>query len=194
MAQMLEKHDCHEYLDLYKKMGVVFVVNGYRKPKWKTSLEKKENWHPFSNLFFFLATKNLTINQIPCNKHFWKTWFYMLHRFINFYLLLKICGYNIWFSDNVDMYSSHPITKWWLKCSQIWWKKPRKNVSSRPLHLLFLLHVHLTFGRLVCTMGYDTFGMVVNFFNILWEPTTSRKMPICDYNLWLKNNCNQLCN
>jgi hypothetical protein len=30
---MLEKHDCHEYLDLYKKMGVVFVVNGYRKPK-----------------------------------------------------------------------------------------------------------------------------------------------------------------
>jgi len=33
MAQVLEKHDCHEYLDLYKKMGIVFVLNGYRKPK-----------------------------------------------------------------------------------------------------------------------------------------------------------------
>ncbi len=61
MVQVLEKHDCHEYLDLYKKMGIAFVLNGYRKPKWKTSLEKKENWHPFSNLFFLG-------NQKPYNK------------------------------------------------------------------------------------------------------------------------------
>ncbi len=59
---MLEKHDCHEYLDLYKKMGIVFVVNGYRKPKMKNKLRKKGKLTPLFKSYFFQS------NQKPYNK------------------------------------------------------------------------------------------------------------------------------
>jgi hypothetical protein len=49
----------------------------------------------------------------------------------------------------VGVYNFHPATKWRLKCSQIWWRKPGKYVSSQLLHLALFLHVHLTFGCLV---------------------------------------------
>jgi len=73
----------------------------------------------------------------------------MLQRVTNFYLLLKIHGYDVWFCGSVGMYSFHPTAKWRLKCSQIWWRKPRRYVSSQPLHLVLFVHVHLTFGCLM---------------------------------------------
>jgi len=33
-------------------------------------------------------------------------------------------------------------------------EKPKRNVSSQPLHLVLLIHVHLTFGRFVWTKWY----------------------------------------
>ncbi len=76
----------------------------------------------------------------------------MLLKVIDLCLLLKIHGCDIWFCDNVGVYNFHPIVKWWLKCSLIWWKKLGRIVSSLPLHRILLVHVHSTFGCFMCTL------------------------------------------
>jgi hypothetical protein len=49
----LKKHACHEHPNLYKKKGIVFAVEGYKNPKRKTWVIKRENCPPFSNRKLF---------------------------------------------------------------------------------------------------------------------------------------------
>jgi hypothetical protein len=129
------------------KNDFFFVAKGYRNPKWKIGVKEEENYPPFSN--HIMATNGLTTNQILYNMFFWRTWFSMLQRVTNFYLQLKIYGCDVWFCGRVGMYSFHPIAKWRLKCSQIWWRKLGRYVSSQPLHLVLFVHVRLIFGCFV---------------------------------------------
>jgi hypothetical protein len=48
-------------------------------------------------------------------------------------------------------------------------EKPKRNVSSQPLHLI--ITCTCLFGIWMCHVGFDAFTMVVNFINTSWEPT-----------------------
>ncbi len=124
----------------------LFLLQRVTKTQSEKQGSKKRKIIPPSQITCFLATNGLTTNKILYNRPFWRTWFSMLQRVTNFYLLLKIHGYNIWFCESVGVYCFHSIAKWRLKCSQIWWRKLGRYVSSQPLHLVLFVHVHLAFG------------------------------------------------
>jgi hypothetical protein len=71
----LKKHACHEHPNLYKKWGMFML-----QMVIETQSEEQIS----------LASNCLTTNQIPCNKHFLRTWFYMLQKVTSLCLLLKI--------------------------------------------------------------------------------------------------------
>ncbi len=148
-------------------MKIVFVAKGYRNPKWKIGVKEEENYPPFSN--HILAANGLTTNQILYNMPFWRTWSLCCKGLLIFIFSWKIYCCDVWFCGSVGMYIFHPIVKWRLKCSQIWWRKLGRYVSSQPLHLVLFVHVHLTFGGFVWAL--------ISLL-LLWASSTLHGSPI----------------
>jgi hypothetical protein len=115
-TSILKKHACCEHPNLYQKMGIVFVVEGYRNPKWKIGYKEEDNCPPFSNhRLFWLPMALPQITFFPTCL-FGRLGF-LCCKGLRAFFLLKIHGCSIWFCGSVGMYNFHPIIKWWLKCS-----------------------------------------------------------------------------
>ncbi len=109
-TSVFKKHACHQHLDLYKKWGL-FLLQRVAETKVKNKGQKRGKLSPLLKPQTYLVANGLTINQIHYKMHFLENCFYMLQKVIDFCFLLKICGFNIWFYNNVGVNYFHPITK-----------------------------------------------------------------------------------
>ncbi len=65
------------------------------------------------------------------------------------------------------MCNFHLVAKWWLKCSQLWWKKSKKIMSSLASYITCISSFDLWMPR----TRYNIFAIIVSFINTSWIST-----------------------
>jgi len=98
-------------LDLYKKWGL-FLLQKVTKTQSGKQGSNNRKIVPLSQIIDFFGSQRPYHKLDPLHWAFLEAWYSILQKVTDFYRLLKIHDYDVWFCGNVGVYCFHPIAKW----------------------------------------------------------------------------------